>query len=69
MPKTHIAKNLHALREQIRDVENSHKELFRCTFVEKTLSCYEGINHIVRNGQQLQELCRQEKALAKLAQR
>ena len=44
----------------------SHKNLFRAIFIEQTLSRYEGIALIIKNGQQLQELYRQEKALVKL---
>lgn len=63
-----IAKDLADLQTQILDLERSHNHLFTTIFVEKTLSRYEGIALIVKNGQALQALYRQEKALVKLKQ-
>jgi hypothetical protein len=61
-----IAKDLYELQQQIRDLERAHKELFNAVFVSKAISRYDGIALIVKNGQQLQELYRQERALAKM---
>lgn len=63
---TRVANDLASVQEQIRVLECAHKDLFSAIFVEKTLSRYEGIALIVRNGQELQSLYRQEKALVKL---
>jgi hypothetical protein len=57
---TDIVRDLAAVQAHIRDLECLHKALFRTTFVEKTVSTYEGITLMVKNGQQLQQLYRQE---------
>lgn len=63
---TDIANDLQNVQIQIRDQERYHKKLFTAIFEENTLSRYEGISMLIKSGQQLEKLYRQEKALTKL---
>jgi len=65
-PAPDTTKDLQDLQTEIRDLERSLKELFSAIYLSKALSRHEGISMIVKSGQQLQELYRQEKALVNL---
>jgi len=62
----HIDADLHYIRKQLRDMWNTHKDLHRACFVEKTMSGSDFLKlstenrELVKNAQQREETLVQE---------